>query len=431
MININTQNITKQKIGSKHGFSERKIKKFCEKNDPIIQGIFKSKNQFGYAFSALAKDDALVRKIKRFATDQKKNKWENIVVLGIGGSSLGMIAMQEALLGAFHNLGKKPRLFVVDNVDPTYTSQLLDNINISKTFFVVISKSGTTTEPMSLYSIIKERLVKKHPKTYQKHLLFITDPKTGLLRKIAQEEGINTFDVPTKVGGRFSVLSSVGLVPAALVGIDINKLLKGATAMRDEIKKKKGVDNPASILATVQFLMNKKKDKPMTVMMPYSNALFRLSDWYCQLLAESIGKNEKTGITPLSALGSTDQHSQIQLYNEGPNDKLILFLRAEKHQTEIKTSDNLPEELKFLEKRKMSDIMDACYQGTAESLAQNNRPNITLNISKINEETLGALFILFEFQVAILGELYKVDTFNQPGVEKGKIITKSCLNRDS
>ncbi len=428
MIKINYENIIKQKIGSKHGFSERKIKKMCEKNDKIIEKIFKEKNKFGYAFSTLAKDDALVRKIKRFATAQKKEKWENIVVLGIGGSSLGMIAMQEALLGAFHNLGSKPRLFVIDNIDPTYISGLLDNIEISKTLFVVISKSGTTTEPMSLYSIIKERVVKKHPKTHQKHFIFVTDPKAGLLRKIAKDEGIVTFDVPAKVGGRFSVLSSVGLVPAGLVGIDINKLLKGAAAMRDEIKKKKGNDNIASILATTQFLMDKKKDKKITVMMPYSNSLSKFSDWYKQLLAESIGKNKKTGITPVSALGSTDQHSQIQLYNEGPNDKLIMFLRLKKHQKDIKTEENLPEELKFLEKRKMSDIIDACYKGTAESLAQNNRPNITIDIEKINEETLGALFMLFEFQVAILGELYGVNTFDQPGVEKGKIITKSLLS---
>lgn len=426
MLKIDVTNSLKEQVG-KNGIAKRKLEAFLHKHGQAVTELFKRRHQEGYAFLELPGDKKLVQNIEKFAKEQARHKWENIVVLGIGGSALGTIALREALLGPFHNLSKKPRLFVVDNLDPTYTSELLEAISVKKSLFIVISKSGTTTEPMVLYAIVKEKLLKSGLAT-TKHLVFITDPKEGLLRPIAKKEGITTFEVPRKVGGRFSVLSAVGLLPAALAGINIKALTKGAQAMTDLIKKSTPQTNPALKLAALQYLLDQKKDKTMTVLMPYSSGLFRVGDWYRQLLAESIGKNKKTGPTPINALGTTDQHSQLQLYAEGPNNKWIIFMNIAQFASDPTTPNVLPKEIGFLNGKKMSQILHAAYQGTAESLRQAKKPNATLTLSKLNAETLGGLLTLLMCQVALLGNLYKVNAFDQPGVEASKKITKKLLS---
>jgi len=197
--------------------------------------------------------------------------------------------------------------------------------------------------------------------------------------------------------------------------------------MRESLKKNKGFNNKALKLAATQFLLDRKKNKSMTVLMPYSNSLFRMGDWYRQLLAESIGKNRWSGPTPINALGTTDQHSQLQLYNDGPNNKFIVFMRVLKHAHELSWGNVLPKEIDFLNNKKMSQVMDAAYLGTSKALTKHKRPNLTIEIPCVDELNLGALFMLFEFQIALLGQLYKVDAFNQPGVEHSKKITKQLL----
>ncbi len=427
MIQIDYQNALSDKVGLLNGVSKRFFEKSLKKYNPLVKQVFRSKNKYGFAFLNLPDDAGLVRKIKKFVKTQK-NKWENIVVLGIGGSALGGIALRNAILGPLHHIEEKPHLFFVDNIDPNFITQLLGSIDLKKSLFIVISKSGSTVEPMALFNLIKLKLVKVQ-EDWQKHMVFITDAKKGELRPIGKKEKITMFEVPSKVGGRFSVLSSVGLVPAALANMDINGVLRGAKKMREFIKKSKPENNPALILAFLQYFLDKRRKKSMTVMMPYSNLLFRFGDWYRQLLAESIGKNKRTGPTPINAMGTTDQHSQLQLYNEGPNNKFLIFLNVLNHQEDLELGSNLPKKLAHINDKKMSEIINAALIGTSESLAKNKRPNITINIPRINEETIGALFMLFEFQVALLGLLYKVDAFNQPGVEAGKIITKQILSK--
>jgi glucose-6-phosphate isomerase len=426
MIQINTKNILKETIGSGHGIAEKELSSFCKANAKLAKKISDSGNQADYAFSALPDDSDLIEKIKKFAADQKKNKWENIVVLGIGGSALGLIALREAVFGPLYNLHSRPRLFVLDNIDPFYTADFFSAIDAHRSLFIVISKSGTTVEPMVLYAIARSMF--KNRTDAKKHFVFVTDPKEGLLRDIAEKDGIAAFDVPEKVGGRYSVLSAVGLLPAALIGIDIKAVMAGAKKMRGRIAESAPEKNPAFILAAAQYLMDTEKGKCMTVIMPYSNSLYRVADWYRQLLAESIGKNEKTGPTPIKALGTTDQHSQLQLYAEGPKNKLIIFLTSATHAKDPKIPNVLPKEIGYLNGKKMSEILDAAYKGTAESLARHETPNLTIKIPACDEENTGALFMLFEFQVAILGLLYKVDAFNQPGVEHSKQITKKLLS---
>ncbi len=429
MIEIDIQNALSETIGLRNGIGSRVLSNFLTKNKALTGKVFQSKSKMGYGFLGLPDDTKLAKKIKSFSQAQKKNKWDNIVVLGIGGSALGGIAIRDALLGSFNLLRKKPHLLFIDNIDPDFVSELFDSIDVKKSLFIVISKSGGTTEPMALYSLTRQELTKKKIKNQKKHFIFITDPKKGILRPIGKKEGIHMFDVPPTVGGRFSVLSSVGLVPVALAGVDITALLKGAKKMRELIKKSKADKNPALLLASIQYLLDKRRDKPMTVMMPYSNTLFRMGDWYRQLLAESLGKNKKTGPTPINALGTTDQHSQLQLYSDGPEDKFIIFMKVLKHNKDLTLGKDLPKELSFLHGKQLSDVLSAAYKGTSEAIAKNKRPSITLNIPKVDEENLGAMFMLLEFQIALLGLMYKVDAFNQPGVEQSKIITKKILSK--
>jgi len=426
MLNLQIENLLK--VGRLHGISENGFRNFCDKKQSLVQKVFRSKSKSGYAFLTLPDAEANLRKIKKFAKEQRNNKWQNIVVLGIGGSALGTIAVRDALKSAFD---KGPKLYVLDNIDPAYTAELLNHLNLNKTLFTVISKSGTTTEPMIQYGLVKERLMRKFPKNYQKHLVFVTDPKSGLLRKIAKAEKITAFDIPPKIGGRFSVLTNVGLLPCMLAGMDVSGLLKGARQMREAIKRAKGMNNPALALASAQFLLDKKKKKPMTVLMPYSNYLFRVGDWYRQLLAESIGKNRSAAPTPQSALGTTDQHSQLQLYSDGPNNKFFIFMRVLKHADDPKLGNVLPKEIAFLNGKKFSQVIDAAYFGTSQALTKRKHPNVTIEVPKIDAKSIGALFMLFEFQIALLGLLYKVDAFNQPGVEHSKQITKKILKGEA
>jgi len=428
MLYVDYQNALSDKIGLVNGISKRAFSDTLKKNQPLLKTVFRSKNKEGYAFLGLPDDQTTLRKIKTLADKQKKHRWENIILLGIGGSALGAIATREALAGHYQNLNNKPRFFIIDNIDPDPVAELMSVINPAKSLFVVISKSGSTTEPLALYGAFRKRLEAKKVKNLKKHFVFITGPHKNPLRTLGKKEGFVLFDIPPKIGGRFSALSAAGLLPAALMGVDINGLLRGAKKMRELIKKTAPEKNPALILACLQYLLDKKKKKEMTVLMPYSGRLFRMGDWYRQLLAESIGKKKTSGPTPITALGTTDQHSQIQLYNEGPTNKWFIFLRVLKHKNDIKLGSHLPEELDFLNHKKLNQVIDASLQGTVGSLAKNKRPNVTIEIPTISAESVGMLFMLFEIQIALLGLMYKVNAFNQPGVEEGKKITKKLLS---
>ena len=426
MFYLQHKNVLASEIGTNHGIPEVVLERFCNKHQANVEMIFQSKARPGYHFLALPDAKKTFAEIQTFVNEQQKENWKHIVVLGIGGSALGTIAVRDALISPF---AKGPQLHVIDNIDPNYVADMLKNLPLAKTLFIVISKSGGTVEPMSLYGLVKERLMKKFPQNYQKHLVFVTDPKTGLLRKIGEKEGIRCFDVPSKIGGRFSVLTSVGLLPLALAGVEIEELLKGARQMREATKRAKGIGNVALRLAAIQFLLDRKKGKPMTVLMPYSNALFRMGDWYRQLLSESIGKKASAGPTPINALGTTDQHSQLQLYSDGPNNKFLIFMRVLSHANDPKLEANvLPEPIAFLNGKKLSEMIDAAYHGTSEALRRKKRPTLTLEIPEVDARHVGGLFMLFEFQVALLGEFYKVNAFDQPGVEQSKLITTSLLS---
>lgn len=368
--------------------------------------------------------------IKKFASDMQ-GKYDTVVVLGIGGSALGIKTIRDTLMP------KKTQdtLRVIDNVDPDFIEENTSDLDLKKTVFVVITKSGGTSETMSLFMNMKNMVIKAGL-NYQEHFVFVTDPSTGLLREIASRDNIPTFEVPSNVGGRYSVLSAVGLVPGALAGIDIDGLIKGASHMRDLFMEVDETKNLAYQLAEFQG-KHHRDGININVLFPYSNKLLRFGEWYAQLLAESIGKNSETGLTPVTALGATDQHSQLQLYSDGPDDKIYQFFEIEKFKNDVKIALDKEDELLlgkfgFLDGISMSELLNTELQGTLDSLKERNRPIIKITIKKINEETLGALFMLYECATALLGEILEIDAFDQPGVERSKVLTKEyLLNKDA
>jgi|WetSurMetagenome_2_1015567.scaffolds.fasta_scaffold85053_2 glucose-6-phosphate isomerase len=425
MIKIDSTNLTKVK--RVHGLSLNDLRADAAKIKNLLKKI-ESRKQ---GFYKVIDDTTVIGKIGAYA---KKHRYshKNIVVLGIGGSALGTICLQQSLKHLFHNeldsSSRYPRLHVLDNIDPALMTEICDVIDIKTTLFIVITKSGTTPETLSQYFFFMEKVKAKrlNPKD---HFVFITGHGKSLLRKISRETDIPIFDIPENVGGRFSVLTAVGLLPAALMGINIKKLVEGAREMRKSFLNTNSSRNLPFLLAASQFrLLN--KGKTINVMMPYSQKLIRFADWYSQLLAESIGK-KGIGITPVSALGVTDQHSQNQLYNEGPNDKLFIFIKLAGPGPKLSIKapgDN--RETAYMKNLTFGKLMDTEMLGTIGALTENDRPNLTVEIDQIDEFHLGGLFMLFEAATAFLGEMLDINAYDQPGVERSKQITKKLLTKN-
>lgn len=406
-------NLDLQKLLEVGSLEFSKLKNESEKIPGFLEN-FKKRDQ---GFVDITKVRAHVLAAKKMA--EKFQGFEDIVILGIGGSALGITCLMDALKGPFWNNHGKPRLFVLDNLD--LVEEVEKVVDLDKTLFIVISKSGSTPETMAQYFYFREKVSREN-------FVFITDPVSNELRKIGEYESIPVLDIPLNVGGRFSVLTSVGLFPAALLGIDIEELLEGAEEMAGAFTSKDFNLNFPFQLAATQYLLEWEHGVHMTVMMPYSSRLYSLADWYAQLLAESIGKDGK-GLTPVKALGATDQHSQLQLYNEGPRDKLIVFVEVEDEESpKIPAIKN--EKLGYLSGISFNHLLNVEKIATERALSEYKKPTLTIKIPKINERELGKLFMLFEGSIAFLGEYYRIDAFNQPGVELGKKLTKEILSQN-
>lgn len=372
-----------------------------------------------------------------------ENRFDNILVLGIGGSALGGIAVTEALLKPYWNLLSKeqrnglPRIFFLDNIDPDAMNGLFEILDLKKTLVNVITKSGDTAETMAQFMIVKDKLEQKLGDDYRKNIVATTDKRTGILRQVAEQEGYKTFVVPDDVGGRFSVFSAVGLLPFALVGIDIDEITNGIKDMDLALKNTDINENIAAQNALIHYLMDTKKGKNLSVMMPYSSRLKYISDWFVQLWAESLGKNEDlqgnhihVGPTPLKALGATDQHSQIQLFNEGPNDKLINFIRVENFDTTLEIPKIFEYTgIGYLGGKSINMLLNAEADSTKVSLSDYARPTVTITLPKIDGYHIAQLLYMLEVQTAIAGELYNINTFIQPGVEQSKNYTYALMGR--
>jgi glucose-6-phosphate isomerase len=319
----------------------------------------------------------------------------------------------------------------MENVDPTTLAGLMDVIDFKRTMFNVITKSGGTIETMGNFMVLKKKLIEVvGAGNYKKHIVMTTDPAKGELRKIVNEEGYSSFDIPSEVGGRFSVLSAVGLLSAAVSGVNIKELLEGARWMDETSKNKDIWKNPACMSAVLQYIYF-GKGRNISVLMPYSDRLMGFAEWYCQLWAESLGKNEKTGSTPVRTLGVIDQHSQLQLYNAGPNDKTITFIKVKDCGVTLEIPKDFEkyESIGYLCGHTINELLSYEQKATELALTKNGRPNCSITIDKVSPFTVGALFYMFEMQTAFAGELFKINAFDQPGVEEGKLITSALLGR--
>jgi glucose-6-phosphate isomerase len=312
----------------------------------------------------------------------------------------------------------------------------LRRLNPERTLVNVVSKSGGTVETLAGYLITREWL-ESHlgEEEARNRLVFTTDPETGFLHDIAGKEGITTFPIPTNVGGRFSVLSAVGLLPASFAGIDTGTLLKGARTMREHCTKVDPTQNPAAITAGIHFLMDTALGRHNTVFWVYADALRSTADWFAQLWGESLGKTKgrkRIGPTPIPAVGATDQHSQLQLYMDGPDNKGIWFVEVGKFGEEGSIPSLHPDapETAYLGGLSLESLLHAERRATALALGQAGKPNGTIHLRDCSAECLGALLFFLQMQTAITGELYEIDPYDQPGVEAGKIFTYGLMNRE-
>jgi glucose-6-phosphate isomerase len=351
---------------------------------------------------------------------------ENAVILGIGGSSLGPRALIDALTvpghpGRLWNRASGRKLFFPDNVDPELNFGLLEKLEPKRTLLVVISKSGSTVETAAQLVLFADFMRKRLGPKWKRHVAVVTDPDKGPLRRIAQEQGLASFEVPPDVGGRYSVLTAVGLLPAALGGVKTARLLEGAAETRDALLRTPPERNAAALSAAIHVAYHKAHRMPIRVIMPYRSYLGPMAEWFQQLWAESLGKNAKSGSTPAKAVGVTDQHSQLQLYVEGPFDKVINLWTVEASRADVVIpARTLDPDFEYLAGKSLGELLAAEYAGTRTALALAGRPTIELSLDVMNEERVGAMFCLLEVETALAAELYKVDAYDQPGVELGK-----------
>jgi glucose-6-phosphate isomerase len=390
-------------------------------------------------FVDLPRNTQLLDQVASFAKPAR-GKYDDVVILGIGGSALGPIALRTALRPTGWNMlddkarDNYPRLYVLDNVDPETIAALLGRLRLSRTLFIVTSKSGGTAETMAQFLIVHQRLAREKLDA-TKHLVFVTDPKQGALRPLAERLKVPALEIPPNIGGRFSVLTPVGTLPAALIGIDVKSLLSGAGEMAKRCESDGLATNPAGIYAMLQWLADTQLKKNIVVFMPYSDPLRDLAAWFVQLWAESLGKKRpdgtSVGSTPLAALGATDQHAQVQLFMEGPADKTVTFVSVRERVTDVKIPAAFPDvkELGYLAGHSLGELIDIEQRATAGALARRGRPNMTIHLDRIDAAHVGQLMMFLEIATAYAGQLYGIDAFNQPGVELGKQFAYALLGR--
>jgi len=439
-IRLDCTNLMADVVGPEHGITEAALQVLAPASAAALESV-RARRKTDLRWLDLPYQEDVLEEILGYAAEQQ-GRFENIVVLGIGGSALGNLALSGALSSPYQDVAPGagiPRLFVLDNVDPDLIGEWVDHFDVSKTLFNVISKSGGTAETMSQFLIFRQKLVEVlGAEDHREHIVITTARDDGILREIVAREGYQSFVVPEGVGGRFSVLSPVGLLSSALVGIDVRGLLKGAASM-DEICAQPGIEtNPAEFYAAAQWLMQDAKQKPISVQFAYSHRLRLFADWYAQLLAESIGKRVSadgkdifTGPTPVRAVGVTDQHSQVQLYVEGPFDKWFTLFSLEESDHLVPITSPYPdlEGAHYLDGRHLAELFRAERDGTQVALTEAGRPNCSVLFPRVDAHTVGQYIYLMELAVALMGEHYGVNAFDQPGVESGKIAAYALMGR--
>ena len=427
-------NLLAEMVGEPDGVTRQEVAEFRPRALEALASFRKQSEAGAYGFAHLPFQSATIGAVAKYAASVR-GTFDTVCLVGIGGSALGAWALDCGLRGPHPVQGAfnaaHPRLVILDNVDPRFVMQALDTMNPRRTLVVVVAKSGSTAETMGTFLLVRERL-----KT--KRIAVVTTDGKGDLFTLAQKEHYQTFYLPENVGGRFSVLSAVGLLPAALIGVNIRKLTHGAAEMTHHCWQEDLDENLALRAALYHYLIWTRKHKTIQVAFPYSSHLWGTAFWFRQLWAESLGKARNrggavvhTGQTPVAALGTTDQHSQVQLYIEGPNDKVFTFWAVEK----FGEAGRIPkgklglDSFDYLTGQSLEKLIGSERVSTAAALTKQARPNCTFTLQKVDEEHLGAFLQLMEFETAFMGELLDINAFNQEGVELGKKFTFGLMGR--
>jgi glucose-6-phosphate isomerase len=422
-------------VGS-FGLSVSDFEAITERLRGVLEEIRSKRDKGELPFHDLPYDQAGAAECSRLA-DELAAEFDTMIVLGIGGSALGTKAVLDAVPPSVRP--RRMAVHVADNVDPSSFTALLDSVDLGRTCFNVISKSGGTSETLAQFLVVRERLAALVGEdSWPRHVVVTTDPEKGPLRALVNRLGLRSLPVPAGVGGRFSVLSAVGLLPLAAAGMDIDLLLAGARHADTLCAQENPRENPAALHAALLYLAMQEKDCNIHVLMPYSDGLLRFSEWYGQLWAESLGKARvtdgslvETGQTPVRALGATDQHSQVQLYVEGARDKVVTFVRVAAHEGDVKIPgrEGDVEEFAFLAGHSMGELLNMEQQATELALADAGRLTSLITLPRCDEGAIGQLFHLFEVQTIVAGGLLGVDPLDQPGVEAGKRLTFAMAGR--
>ncbi len=375
------------------------------------------KTNYGFIRSLCVKD--LTKDVKDYI--DSIDSYDNFIQVGIGGSALGANASIGFLNGLYSNYKSKKRYFALDNIDPQRLDFVM-SLDFEKTVFHIVSKSGSTIETLSQFFIIFEEAEKRLKCDVNKHFVFTTSDK-GFLYEFAQEHNIKTFFIPREVGGRYSVFTTAGLLAISFLGNNIDRFVEGAkTAVR---AFRNGWNMPLDFASFTVTQYNNGKN--MLIMFAYKDMLYGAADWFRQLWAESLGKDSK-GQTPIKALGTTDQHSQLQLYMDGPKDKTIIFLDTLAN-NDFKIGNAF--DFEYLKDKHISQIMDAEKQATLKSLTENSIPCGSIFLTQKDEFALGALYISLMIATVKAADILGINPFDQPGVELGKVYTKRFLLEDN
>lgn len=407
-------------------FSGQKLETKQQNNQSLFDALKQistcESNSFFHAYSA-EKDLDIIK-----AAYQKFSYKKVFVHIGIGGSSLG----PEMLISALKKRSNQTEFVFLNNIDPddiAFKLKPLEARNLDDLLFSFVSKSGSTIETIAQLSLISNWLKAKGvtQDRLKDFFIFTTDPKKSDLLELGKKLDITTLPIPSEIGGRFSVLTAVGLFPALFADIDITNLLDGASKIKELILQSPPENN--KLIQMVDTLGQlQERGFTQTVIMPYSSRLKDFAFWFTQLWAESLGKKldlegntVNLGLTPIPAYGATDQHSQVQLFVEGPLDKCAIFIEIGNFENDYQLKSELPlEKLKLLEETSLAQLLTAELKGTQKAFEEASRPYFTLKIDLLDEASLGSLILWFETLTALMGSQLKINPFDQPGVEAGK-----------
>ncbi len=429
---------TEAAVGERSGISERHLDELSQRAREVHADLVKAREAGALGFWDLKAREADARAVAAEAM-RLREEAEWLIVLGIGGSALGTRTLLDAFVPpAPYAARPGPKVVVLDNVDPERLARLAETVDWRRAAINVVSKSGSTTETGAQFVWLRDLLVRAvGAETARRRIVVTTDGKAGVLRPLVTREGHPSFEVPDNVGGRFSVLTPVGLLPAAVAGIDVRELVAGAAEMAADCDSPDLRANPGALLAALHWLGCTRKGHAVSVMMSYADGLLTFAEWYKQLWAESLGKRRDragrevfAGQTPVTALGPTDQHSILQLLMEGPFDKLVTFLGVDHFRADPAIPSGEPAEpYPYLAGRRFAELVNFERDAVAAALAAEGRPSVSVLLDRLTPRSMGQLFFLYQAATAFAGGLFEVDPFDQPGVEAGKRITYALLGR--